>query len=88
MSDGTLIHLESAFQGSKVFENVDYTDLYSIKPFGKKDERISKEHEIKGFKFDDSWDSEPKTAFTIGYTSMLYLKISKIMLMSIKDFRL
>ena len=50
MSDGTLIHLESAFQGSKVFENGGpYTDLYSIKPFDvKKDERISKEHEIKG----------------------------------------
>ena len=66
MSDGTLIHLESAFQGSKVFENGGpYTDLYSIKPFDvKKDERISKEHEIKGFKFDGmDWDSEPKTAF-------------------------
>ena len=66
MSDGTLIHLESAFQGSKVFENGGpYTDLYSIKPFDvKKDERISKEHEIKGFKFDGKdWDSEPKTAF-------------------------
>ena len=66
MSDGTLIHLESAFQGSKIFENGGpYTDLYSIKPFDvKKDERISKEHEIKGFKFDGmDWDSEPKTAF-------------------------
>jgi len=66
MPDGTLIHLESAFQGSKVFENGGpYTDLYSIKPFDvKKDERISKEHEIKGFKFDGKdWDSEPKTAF-------------------------
>lgn len=66
MSDGTLIHLESAFQGSKVFENGGpYTDLYSIKPFDvKKDERISKEHEIKGFKFDGiEWSSEPKTAF-------------------------
>ena len=66
MSDGTLIHLESAFQGSKIFENGGpYTDLYSIKPFDvKKDERISKEHEIKGFKFDgNDWDSEPKTAF-------------------------
>ena len=66
MSDGALIHLESAFQGSKVFENGGpYTDLYSIKPFDvKKDERISKEHEIKGFKFDGiEWSSEPKTAF-------------------------
>jgi len=66
MSDGTLIHLESAFQGSKVFENGGpYTDLYSIKPFDvKKDERISKEYEIKGFKFDGiEWSSEPKTAF-------------------------
>ena len=66
MSDGTLIHLESAFQGSKVFENGGpYTDLYSIKPFDvKKDKRISKEYEIKGFKFDGiEWSSEPKTAF-------------------------
>ena len=66
MTDGSLIYLESAFQGSKIFENGGpYTDLYSLKPFDvKKDERISKEHIIKGFKFDGTdWDSEPKTAF-------------------------
>ena len=66
MTDGSLIYLESAFQGSKIFENGGpYTDLYSIKPFDvKKDERISKEHIIKGFKYDGiEWDSEPKTAF-------------------------
>tara|TARA_B100000579_G_C22833700_1_gene857407 strand:- start:47 stop:754 length:708 start_codon:yes stop_codon:yes gene_type:complete len=66
MSDGKLIYLESAFQGSKIFENGGpYNDLYSMEPFDiKKEDRISKENVIKGFKFDGiEWDSEPKTAF-------------------------
>ena len=66
MSDGKLVYLESAFQGSKIFENGGpYEDLYTIKPFDvKKDERISKEHIVKGFKFDGiEWNPEPKTAF-------------------------
>jgi len=66
MSDGQLIYLESAFQGSKIFDNGGpYVDLYSMEPFDvKKDERISKENLIKGFKFDGmEWGSEPKTAF-------------------------
>jgi len=66
MKNGSLVYLESAFQGSKKFENGGpYEDLYSMKPSEvKKDKRISKENIIIGFTFENSeWNSEPKTAF-------------------------
>ena len=66
MQDGSLVFLESAFQGSKKFENGGpYNDLYFMKPFDvKKDQRISKDNIITGFVFEGvEWDSEPKTAF-------------------------
>ena len=60
------ISLESAFQGSKVFENnVQYKDIYlktSIE--AKKDTRLRASGDIIGFEFEgDFWENEPKTAF-------------------------
>jgi hypothetical protein len=60
------ISLESAFQGSKVFQgNIQYSDLYyktSIE--AKKDIRLKNSGEIIGFNFQDEfWENEPKTAF-------------------------
>jgi len=66
MEDGTQLFLESAFQGSKVFEEGGpFIDLYNLDPFEvKKDERISKDNKIIGFRFKGiEWESEPKTAF-------------------------
>ena len=66
MEDGTQLFLESAFQGSKVFEEGGpFVDLYNLDPFEvKKDERISKDNKIIGFRYEGvDWDSEPKTAF-------------------------
>ena len=59
------IPLESAFQGSKVFEgDIQYEDIYfkdAIK--AKKDERIKNKKIIK-FRFNGiEWENEPKTAF-------------------------
>ena len=59
------ISLESAFQGSKVFENnIQYTNLYLKVPIeAKKDERL-KNGNIIGFKFNNIfWNNEPKSAF-------------------------
>ena len=60
------ISVESAFQGSKVFENnIQYKDIYhktSIE--AKKDQRLKHSGEIIGFEFQgEFWDNEPKTAF-------------------------
>jgi hypothetical protein len=60
------ISIESAFQGSKVFENgVQYTDIYqkeSIK--AKKDERLKNSGNVISFNFfGEKWDTEPKSAF-------------------------
>ena len=66
MKNGSMVYLESAFQGSKKFENGGpYNDLYSMKPSDvKKDERIWKDNIITGFNFEETeWNSEPKTAF-------------------------
>lgn len=60
------ISLESAFQGSKVFEgDIQYTDLYKKDSMGaKKDERLRNSGNIIGFNFDGVfWENEPKTAF-------------------------
>ncbi len=66
-----VISLESAYQGSKVFTNGGpYQDLYDdTKDFKntisiKKDPRIDKSFEIISFKFyEETWETEPKTAF-------------------------
>lgn len=60
------ISLESAFQGSKVFEgDVQYIDLYNKDSMGaKKDERLRSSGNIIGFNFNGVfWENEPKTAF-------------------------
>ena len=66
-SENKKIYLESAFQGSKIYENNDgpHTDLYDLSPSDvKKDARIDREKKIIGFKFNDVlWNTEPKTAF-------------------------
>ena len=48
------ISVESAFQGSKVFENgMQYKDLYAVPPIqAKKDLRIRNSREIVGFEFE------------------------------------
>ena len=66
MTDGWVIPLESAFQGSKCFQNGGpYNDLYGKTGREiKRDERIKKSGEISGFSFDgQDWELEPKTAF-------------------------
>jgi len=60
------ISIESAFQGSKVFENkTQYIDIYqkeSIK--AKKDERLKNSGRVTSFNFfGEEWDTEPKSAF-------------------------
>lgn len=67
------ISIESAFQGSKVFEKgIQYIDIYqkeSIK--AKKDERLKNSGNVIGFNFfGEEWDIEPKSAFY----DWLYLK--------------
>jgi hypothetical protein len=60
------ISVESAFQGSKVFEkNIQYKDLYNVKSVeAKKDKRLRESGNIIGFEFEgEYWDNEPKTAF-------------------------
>lgn len=58
--------LESAFQGSKVFERGGpYTDLYDVPPRdAKRDPRIRDSGKIIGFAYgEDRWPIEPRTAF-------------------------
>ncbi len=58
--------LESAFQGSKVFERGGpYNDLYLAEPRNaKRDPRLRDSGQLKGFLFDGlHWGTEPKTAF-------------------------
>ena len=66
-SENKQIFLESAFQGSKIYENNDgpHTDLYNLSPSDvKKDERIDGNKKIIGFQFNNIfWNTEPKTAF-------------------------
>jgi hypothetical protein len=60
------IPLESAFQGSKVFESGGpYTDLYWAEPWdAKKDPRLKESGALVAFEFDGCrWPLEPKTAF-------------------------
>ena len=60
------ISVESAFHGSKVFENnIQYQDIYNKTSIeAKKDQRLKHSGEIIGFEFQgEFWDNEPKTAF-------------------------
>jgi len=60
------ITLESAFQGSKVFEGgVQYDDIYYKSPLdAKKDDRLKSSGHIIGFSWQDVWwENDPQTAF-------------------------
>jgi hypothetical protein len=60
------ISIESAFQGSKVFENGGpYNDIYLIEPLdAKRDLRIKNSGNLVCFEFENiTWDLEPKSAF-------------------------
>ena len=60
------VPLESAYQGSKVFESGGpYVDIYSKSPKdAKRDERLRKSGKMVGFRFEEvNWELEPKTAF-------------------------
>ena len=64
--DGFSVPLESAYQGSKVFEHGGpFTDLFFVEPRdAKQDERLKTHGVLKCFKFGDiEWELEPKTAF-------------------------
>jgi hypothetical protein len=64
--DGFSVPLESAYQGSKVFEHGGpFTDLFFAEPRdAKQDERLRTHGALKCFKFGDAeWELEPKTAF-------------------------
>lgn len=66
LPDGRKTSMESAFQGSKVFEgNIQYTDIYDKNSLdAKRDERLKNSGKLIGFRYFDSWwDLEPKTAF-------------------------
>ena len=63
---GQTLTVETAFQGSKVFENgACYQDLYlGTSLEAKKDSRLKTSGKIVGFKFiEKAWPSEPKRAF-------------------------
>ena len=67
------ISIESAFQGSKVFEgNIQFTDIYTKSSLdAKRDKRLKESGKIIGFNFfGEKWKTEPKTAFY----DWLYLK--------------
>jgi len=60
------ISIESAFQGSKVFENGGpYNDIYAKDSLSaKRDERIKNSGSLKCFEFENNiWELEPKSAF-------------------------
>lgn len=66
LNDGSVIPLESAFQGSKVFEDGGpFTDIYRLDSWSaKKDVRIRNSGKIIGFRLEGiDFPSEPKTAF-------------------------
>jgi len=64
--DGFSVPLESAYQGSKIFEyGGPFTDLFFAEPrAAKQDERLKTHGALKCFKFGmTEWELEPKTAF-------------------------
>lgn len=78
LKNGSFICLESAFQGSKVFEDGGpYQDLYWVEPkLAKKDERIKNSGKLVHFKFfNQVWEIEPKTLFYDWlYINSLYME--------------
>ena len=76
--DGKEISLESAFQGSKIFDNnQQYEDIYHKESMAaKKDPRLKNSGTIIGFCFNGTyWNNEPKTAFYDWlYINALYRK--------------
>lgn len=71
--NGNQMSVECAFQGSKVFENGGpYQDIYQASSIeAKKDDRLRNSGKVVGFQlFDESFPTEPKTAFY----DWLYLK--------------
>ena len=66
MRNSSIITLESAFQGSKCFQDGGpYNDLYGKTGSEiKKDERIKNSGDLSGFSFDgQEWELEPRTSF-------------------------
>jgi hypothetical protein len=66
LKDGTIISLESAFQGSKVFEHGGpYTDLFYVEPRdAKRDPRLKNSGKLVRFKFDgEQFPLYPKSVF-------------------------
>ena len=64
--DGRTISMESAFQGSKVFENgMQYQDLYEVESVrAKKDRRLKESGVLTHFSYKgEVWELEPKTSF-------------------------
>ncbi len=70
------ISIESAFQGSKVFENnIQYTSIYEKESLdAKKDKRLRESGNLTSFNyFGNEWELEPKSAFYDWlYISALY----------------
>ncbi|WP_230508711.1 DarT1-associated NADAR antitoxin family protein [Paraburkholderia sejongensis] len=63
---GCATSVESAFQGSKVFENGGpYTDILAMSSVdAKRDQRIKNSGRLTGFRFmNEDWPLEPRTAF-------------------------
>lgn len=81
-SIGKNISVESAFQGSKVFENgQQYSDLYDKSSLeAKKDIRIKTSGRLKKFSFEkNDWELQPTTAFYDWlYINALYQKENSI----------
>ena len=76
LENGELTSVESAFQGSKVFENGGpYTDLLTASSrAAKKDARLKNSGRIVAFSFlGDTFDAEPKT----GFYNWLYINALK-----------
>lgn len=80
--DYGLISIESAFQGSKVFQNGGpYIDIYEKDSLSaKRDERIKTSGDLKAFEFEGvTWELEPKSAFYDWiYCNALYLHVDYI----------
>ncbi|MDQ7060874.1 MAG: hypothetical protein Q9M43_06935 [Sulfurimonas sp.] len=76
------ISIESAFQGSKVFENGGpYNDIYTKDSLSaKRDERIKNSGSLQCFEFENqTWELEPKSAFYDWiYVKALYPHINYI----------
>lgn len=76
------ISIESAFQGSKIFEDAGpFYDIYKQDPLSaKRDRRLKQSGDLKAFSFEDiTWELEPKSAFYDWiYIKALYQNIKQI----------